>query len=335
MLRTSASCAVTGLSKATPSIDIIMSVCTTPPPPEMSSSLRKFYDIAEIQCTSCGVSFMNRLQYQRHFETVHSLSPRKIRPPEYATPKTISTKDIDMIPDTELGLTGEEIALLRHHQKRAAKLLVKIQQKRRWFRRDNSISDENVFDDESEEDAVFEAEPDADKAAEKRSRPRTRDGPRGEGFRDRKSSPAAWGEGKKAYSAEQENRELREQEREMERLEDERERQRAEAEAKTQGGEYSNNSDIGQNDSAQKNAFLGALSRGPVGFGQMSRAFKQMGSQPWKSSKTQTSIHYTISRDNTGGESARRAELFAEFGRRRGFCDLITNLAEESPSPEL
>jgi len=160
-----------------------------------------------------------------------------------------------MIPDTELGLTREEIAFLRHHEKKAATLLVKLQQKQRWFRRDNSISDENVFDDESEEDAVFEAEPDADKAAEKRSRPRTRDGPRGEGFRDRKFSPAAWGEGKKAYSAEQENRELREQEREMERLEDERERQRAEAKAKTQGGEYSNNSDIGQNDSAQKKCF--------------------------------------------------------------------------------
>jgi hypothetical protein len=91
-----------------------------------------------------------------------------------------------------------------------------------------------------------------------------------------------------------------------------KERKPAEAEAE----------DIGQNDSTQNNAFLGALSHGPVDRGQMSRAFKQMDSQPWKSSRTRTSISSTISRDNTCGENARQAELFAEFGRKRGFCAL-------------
>ena len=73
------------------------------------------------------------------------------------------------------------------------------------------------------------------------------------------------------------------------------------------------------NDSTQNNAFLGTLSRGPVNFGNMSRAFDQIGSQPWKSSRKQASISRTISRDNTCGESARQANLLAEFARKRGF----------------
>jgi hypothetical protein len=67
-----------------------------------------------------------------------------------------------------------------------------------------------------------------------------------------------------------------------------------------------------------------------------SRAFHQMANQPWKSSRIQTSISRTISRDNTGGENARRAELFAEFGKKKkGFCVLTRNPAEESARDDL
>jgi hypothetical protein len=52
-----------------------------------------------------------------------------------------------------------------------------------------------------------------------------------------------------------------------------------------------------------------------------------MGCQPWKSSKTQTSIHYTISRDNTGGESARQAKLLNGFGRKGGVYALTGSRA--------
>jgi hypothetical protein len=91
--------------------------------------------------------------------------------------------------------------------------------------------------------------------------------------------------------------------------------------------EESSDANIAHNHSPKTQAFLGGLSRGPVNFGQMSRAFKPVGYQPWKPSKTQTSIHYTISRDNTCGESARQAKLFSGFGRKGGVCALSISRA--------
>jgi hypothetical protein len=164
-----------------------------------------------------------------------------------------------------------------------------------------------VFDDESEDDAVFEAEPDAHEAAEMR---------------------------RKGYLAWQRDHELREQGLAVERLEDEKERVRTKAEAEKENERNAPNTPSTLA-SKLSNLTLGTDSGastlgsdGSLDFGQMSRAFKQMRSQQWKSSRKQASISSTISRDNTCGESARRAELFAEFGRRRGFCDRITNLAE-------
>jgi hypothetical protein len=42
--------------------------------------------------------------------------------------------------------------------------------------------------------------------------------------------------------------------------------------------------------------------------------FKKMSGKAWKSSATFSTISSTISRDNTAGECARQAKLFAEFG---------------------
>jgi hypothetical protein len=49
----------------------------------------------------------------------------------------------------------------------------------------------------------------------------------------------------------------------------------------------------------------------------VAQTFKKMEGKAWKSSATFSGISYTISRDNTSGECARQAKLFAEFGRRR------------------
>jgi hypothetical protein len=69
--------------------------------------------------------------------------------------------------------------------------------------------------------------------------------------------------------------------------------------------------------------------RSPVDLGETSRAFAPLTRQPWQSSRTQTSISSTISKDNTCGEDARRAELLAEFGRRRKSCVAPISLAQE------
>jgi hypothetical protein len=95
--------------------------------------------------------------------------------------------------------------------------------------------------------------------------------------------------------------------------------------------EKCNDADIAQNGPSKNYASLGRLSH--VGFANISRAFDQMPGQHWKSSRIHTSIHYTISRDNTQGESARRAALLAEFGkslsRESKLCGLPRTLGQE------
>jgi hypothetical protein len=55
-----------------------------------------------------------------------------------------------------------------------------------------------------------------------------------------------------------------------------------------------------------------------------------MAGKAWKSSATFTAISPTISRDNTSGEHARQAKLFAEFAGRGRPCVLSSNQAQRS-----
>jgi hypothetical protein len=55
--------------------------------------------------------------------------------------------------------------------------------------------------------------------------------------------------------------------------------------------------------------------------------FKKMEGKAWKSSAKISGISSTISKDNTSGECARRAKLFAEFGKRRP-CAFASSFAQ-------
>jgi hypothetical protein len=63
----------------------------------------------------------------------------------------------------------------------------------------------------------------------------------------------------------------------------------------------------------------------PVQLDKVAQTFKKMAGKAWKSSATFANISYTISRDNTSGESARQAKLFAEFAGRGRPCILISS----------
>jgi len=60
--------------------------------------------------------------------------------------------------------------------------------------------------------------------------------------------------------------------------------------------------------------------------------FRKAAGIAWKSSEnTFSSVHSTISKDNTNGESARRAKLFADFGRKLGStCSFGQNSSDDS-----
>jgi hypothetical protein len=55
--------------------------------------------------------------------------------------------------------------------------------------------------------------------------------------------------------------------------------------------------------------------------------FKKMEGKAWKSSAKFSGISPTISKDNTSGECARQAKLFAEFGQRK-FCAFASSFAQ-------
>jgi hypothetical protein len=55
--------------------------------------------------------------------------------------------------------------------------------------------------------------------------------------------------------------------------------------------------------------------------------FKKMEGKAWKSSAKISGISSTISKDNTSGECARQAKLFAEFGKRRS-CAFASSFAQ-------
>jgi hypothetical protein len=69
-------------------------------------------------------------------------------------------------------------------------------------------------------------------------------------------------------------------------------------------------------------------SKESVQLDKVAQTFKQMAGKAWKSSATFTTVSSTISRDNTCGESARQAKLFAEFAGRGRPCTLISNQAQ-------
>jgi hypothetical protein len=68
----------------------------------------------------------------------------------------------------------------------------------------------------------------------------------------------------------------------------------------------------------------------PVQLDKVAQTFKKMAGKAWKSSATFTAISPTISRDNTSGEHARQAKLFAEFAGRGRPCVLSSNQAQRS-----
>jgi hypothetical protein len=70
---------------------------------------------------------------------------------------------------------------------------------------------------------------------------------------------------------------------------------------------------------SHSNSTYSTRSNGPRNpLDKVAQTFKKMEGKAWKSSATTFSgLSYTISRDNTSGECARQAKLFAEFGRRR------------------
>jgi hypothetical protein len=74
------------------------------------------------------------------------------------------------------------------------------------------------------------------------------------------------------------------------------------------------------------------------GVGKDPLTLRQIAGKTWKSSDAYSSVSSTISRDNTTGESARRANLLADFGQKRRPCVLGSTWArqnpEEPPSPE-
>jgi hypothetical protein len=61
--------------------------------------------------------------------------------------------------------------------------------------------------------------------------------------------------------------------------------------------------------------------------------FEKMEGKAWKSSAKFSGINYTISRDNTSGECARQAKLFAEFGKRRS-CAFASSFAQHYDGAE-
>jgi hypothetical protein len=71
-------------------------------------------------------------------------------------------------------------------------------------------------------------------------------------------------------------------------------------------------------------------SEGPVQLDKVEQTFKKMAGKAWKPSETFTAISPTISRDNTSGEHARQAKLFAEFAGRGRPCVLSSNQAQRS-----
>ena len=75
-------------------------------------------------------------------------------------------------------------------------------------------------------------------------------------------------------------------------------------------------------------------SDGPLNpLSKVGQTFKKMEGKAWKSSATFSEISYTISRDNTSGEYARQAKLFAEFGKRRS-CAFASSFAQHYDGAE-
>jgi hypothetical protein len=68
-------------------------------------------------------------------------------------------------------------------------------------------------------------------------------------------------------------------------------------------------------------------SKESVQLDKVEQTFKKMAGKAWKSSATFANVSSTISRDNTSGESARQAKLFAEFAGRGRPCILISDQA--------
>jgi hypothetical protein len=63
------------------------------------------------------------------------------------------------------------------------------------------------------------------------------------------------------------------------------------------------------------------------------KTFKKMEGKAWKSSPKISGISCVISRDNTSGECARQAKLFAEFGQRRT-CAFASSFAQHYDGAE-
>jgi hypothetical protein len=61
---------------------------------------------------------------------------------------------------------------------------------------------------------------------------------------------------------------------------------------------------------------FGPVLRAPVDLNGAARIFGRVSRKPWKPSDPFSSISSTISKDNTGGECARQAKLFADFGQK-------------------
>jgi hypothetical protein len=64
-----------------------------------------------------------------------------------------------------------------------------------------------------------------------------------------------------------------------------------------------------------------------------SRMFGRMAEKAWKSSNTYSPINSIISKDNTMGEAARQAKLFADFGQKMKTCAFISFQKEEDTQP--